>query len=240
MPAPADVRLAMSKMERLRSIFSELGLATGLVYLTALMFRKFLPFFSVERYYVVAQPVPARALLPERRGKNISVHLIKTDHPLLASLPRPQEELARRFSGGAVCFLAMRDEQIVGYLWVTQSPYREPVHRCEFDPCPSRQIAWDFDMWIQPDERLGLAFVRMWDRCNSYLRERGVTWTCSRVSAFNSASLRSHARLGMRVMHTLTYLTAGSLELLVADVAPFLALSVRRFPNIALVAPLVR
>jgi len=239
-PTPADLRLAMSRMQRFRSIFSEFGLVTGLMYLTALMFRRFLPFFSVEKYFVVAQPVATSALLPERRGQNISVHVIKTDHPLLASLPRPREELARRFSGGAVCFLAMRDEQIVGYLWVTQSPYREPVHRCEFDPCPSRQIAWDFDMWIQPDERLGLAFVRMWDRCNSYLRERGVTWTCSRVSAFNSASLRSHARLGMRVMHTLTYLTAGSLELLVADVAPFLALSVRRFPNIALVAPLVR
>lgn len=228
----------MSRMARFRSTIAELGLATGLMYLTALLFRRFLPLFSVEKYYVVAQPVAKKPLLPERRGQKISVHLIKSDHPILADLPRSREELARRFAGGAVCFLAMREEQIIGYLWVTQSPYREPLHRAEFDPRPSGQIAWDFDMWIQPDERLGLAFARMWDQCNSFLRERGVSWTCSRVSAFNPASLRAHARMGMRVMHTLTYLTAGSVELLVADVAPFLALSVRRFPTIALAAPL--
>lgn len=229
---------AMNKLACLRSTFAELGWTTGLLYLVSVGLRRFVPFLAVEKYYVVAQPVAARAVLPEKRGRNISVLMIESDHPLLAKLPRSREELARRFAGGAVCFLAMRDERIIGHLWVTRSPYREAVDRSEFDPRPSRKMAWDFDMWIMPGDRLGLAFARLWDECNSYLREQGVTWTCSRVSAFNRASLRSHARMGMRVMHTLIYFRAGSLELLLADVAPFLSVSFSRFPIVTLVAPL--
>jgi hypothetical protein len=66
-----------------------------------------------------------------------------------------------------------------------------------------------------------------------------VTWTCSRVSAFNPASLKAHERLGMRVMHSLFYLGAGPVDLLIADVAPFIALSFspRTFPVIEVTAP---
>lgn len=228
---------ALSTPARLRSTIAGMGWTTGFLYLLSLALRRFLPFLSVEKYYVVAQPVALRAMLSERRGRNISVMLIESDHPLLAELPRSREEVARRFAGGAVCFLAVRDERIVGHLWVTRSPYREAVDRSEFDPRPSQNMAWDFDLSIMPDDRLGLAFARLWDECNRYLRERGIAWTCSRVSAFNRASLRSHARMGMRVMHTLTYFRAGSLELLVADVAPFLSVSISRFPIATLAAP---
>jgi hypothetical protein len=147
--------------------------------------------------------------------------------------------MARRLAGGALCFVALRENRIIGHLWVTRSAYREPVHRAEFAPRPPDRTAWDFDMWIDPAERLGLAFARLWDRCNSYLREQGVTWTCSRVSAFNPESLQAHARLGMRVMHSLLYFGAGQVELLIADVAPFVALSFspRTFPVIEVTAP---
>jgi hypothetical protein len=224
---------------RTSSIIARLGWWTGTLYVVALTLRRFCPFFSIEKYYVVAQPVPARELLPESRGKGIFIRPIDHDHPLISQLPRPREEMARRFAGGAVCFLAMRENRIIGHLWVTRSPYRESVHGAEFVPQPPGRTAWDFDMWIDPAERLGLAFARLWDRCNSYLREQGVRWTCSRVSAFNSESLQAHARLGMRVMHSLLYFGAGQVELLIADVAPFVALSFspHTFPAIEVTAP---
>jgi hypothetical protein len=221
------------------SMFGGLGWWTGALYLVARALRRVCPFFSIEKYYVVAQPVLGGRLLRESRGKDILVQRIDHDDPLISQLPRPPEEMARRFAGGAVCFLAMREDRIIGHLWVTQSAYREPIHRAEFVPQPTGRIAWDFDMWIHPADRLGLAFARLWDRCNSYFREQGVSWTCSRVSAFNPESLRAHARLGMRVMHSLLYFGAGQVELLIADVAPFVALSFSRhtFPVIEVTAP---
>ena len=68
----------MNTLARLRSTFAELGWTTGLLYLVSVGFRRFLPFLSVEKYYVVAQPVPVRALLPEKRGRNISVMMIES------------------------------------------------------------------------------------------------------------------------------------------------------------------
>lgn len=229
----------MNGLSRLKSLVCELGWFTGSMYVAAIALRRFCPFFSIEKYYVVAQPVAGKRLLPEKWGRSITVLMIAGDHPLISQLPRPHQEIVRRFAGGAVCFLATREGRVIGHLWITQAPYREPVHRCEFVPQPPDRTAWDFDMWIAPDERLGLAFARLWDQCNSYLQERGVAWTCSRVSAFNLASLKAHARLGMRVRHALIYLCAGSIELLLADVAPFFSLSFssRTFPVIAVTAP---
>lgn len=229
----------MDDLVRPKSVVAGLGWFTKAMYLVATALRRFCPFFSIEQYYVVAQPIPGRRLLSEKRGESIWVQQIERDHPMILQLPRPRDEIVQRFAGGALCFLATRGDRIVGHLWVTQSPYREPVHRCEFVPRPAGQTAWDFDMWIAPKERLGLAFARLWDECNSYLRERGVTWTCSRVSAFNRASLKAHERMGMRVMHSLIYLGAGPVEVLIADVGPFFALSFspRTFPVIEVTAP---
>lgn len=229
----------MNDLIRPKSVVAKLGWFTGTMYLVAFALRRFCPFFSIEKYYIVVQPVTERTLLPEKRGKSILVLQIDHDHPLISRLPRQRDEIVRRFAGGALCFLATRDDRIIGHLWVTQSPYRETVHRCEFVPRPPGQIAWDFDMWIAPHERMGLAFSRLWDQCNSYLQERGVAWTCSRVSAFKPESLKAHERLGMRVMHSLFYLGAGPIELLIADVAPYIALSLlpRTFPVIEVTAP---
>lgn len=229
----------MNSSARTKPVSGGIGWFTGAIYAVAIALRRFCPFFSIEKYYVVAQPIIDRRLLPEERGKNILVRQIDHDHPLISQLPRPRDEIIRRFAGGALCFLATREDRVIGHLWITQSPYREPVHRCEFVLQSPGRTAWDFDMWIAPEERLGLAFARLWDQCNSYLRDRGVSWTCSRVSAFNLASLKAHERLGMRVMHSLFYLGAGPVELLLADVAPFIALSFspRIFPVIEVTAP---
>jgi hypothetical protein len=229
----------MNGLVRLKSLFAGLDWITGTMHVIAVALRRLCPFFSLEKFYIVAQPVPGKRLLPENRGKSIAILQIDRDHPLLSSLSRPRDEIARRFAGGAVCFLATREDRIIGHLWITRSPYREPFHRCEFTLREPDRTAWDFDMWIAPDERLGLAFARLWSECNSYLREHGVSWTCSSMSAFNPASLKAHQRLGMRVMHSVFYLGAGRVELLIADVAPYFVLSFspRKFPVIEVAAP---
>jgi hypothetical protein len=218
------------------------GWFTRALYLVAVALSRFCPVLSIGKYYVVAQPVTTQRLLPERRGKSIVVERLDVDHPRIAHLPRPRDEIARRFSGGAQCFLATKDNELIGHLWVTRSAYREPVHRAEFLPQPGDATAWDFDMWISENERIGLAFSRLWDECNAYLHQQGVRWTFSRVSAFNAASLKAHVRLGMRVVHSLFYVGVGPAELMIASVAPFATVSFSRrtFPVIAIAAPAAR
>src|SRR3546814_8885793 len=48
-------------------------------------------------------------------------------------------------------------------------------------------------------QRSGPAFGRLWDEANAFLRQQGVACSWSRISAFNPASLASHARLGARI-----------------------------------------
>jgi hypothetical protein len=145
--------------------------------------------------------------------------------PELRRFGRADVELVRRFEAGAVCFLARREGQVVGQLWISTRPYTEPFHRAEFSVFPAGQAAWDFDMAIVDDARNGFVFARLWEACRVYLSSKGVRYTYSRVSAFNAASLRAHARLGMMRIHTMTYLSVGSIELMVANVAPYVCVS---------------
>src|SRR3954447_19502235 len=103
------------------STFSRPGWWTRTLYILARALGRLCPFFSIGKYYVVAQPVPARRLLPQTRGKDILVRSMDRDDPLIAQLPRPPEEMTRRFAGGAICFLAIRGNRIIGHLWVTRS-----------------------------------------------------------------------------------------------------------------------
>jgi hypothetical protein len=211
-----------------------LGFGTAVLYLLSRAFNRYCSFISVGEYYIVARPTSSKRLLSEIRDKSILVLQITQDHPHIDALPRKRDEIARRFAGGAVCFLATRENRVTGHLWVTLSPYREPFHRCEFSPQPPGRSAWDFDMWIAPEERLGFTFARLWDECNSYLLAKNVNWTYSCVSAFNLSAIRAHQRMGMRKMHKLVFWAVGPVELMLANVAPYVALSLSRstFPLI--------
>lgn len=90
---------------------------------------------------------------------------------------------------------------------------------------PRADTSWDFDVWIHPDERLGWAFPRLWEAARQQLRERGVRWTCSRISAFNAASLRAHARIGHVRLGDALFVRCGGWQWMFSTVAPYFHLS---------------
>lgn len=220
------------KLSRAGAVTQSLGWPTAVLYALALGLRKACPFFCIAKYHVVARPVGKVRLLGNGHTGNLTIRRITQHDPLIAKLGRPADEIDRRFAGKAVCLLALRDDIVVGHLWVTLAPYCEPVHRCAFTPVPAGQVGWEFDFWIAPEERLGLTFARLWDECNGYLNERDVTWACSCISVFNLGAVRAHRRMGMQVLHTLYFLSAGKMELMLANVAPYAALSLRRSPRV--------
>jgi GNAT superfamily N-acetyltransferase len=181
----------------------------------------------IQRYYFVAQPIPASALLAESPGRTISIRRVEVDDPLVAQFPRPREVIAARFQMGAACFAAEREGRFIGFAWIKEAEYREDEVRCRFVLEPATRAAWDFDVYIDPAFRFGRTFARLWDHVNQWLREHGYRWSLSRISAFNADSLAAHRRLGMRSIGSATFVCAGALQLTLIGQAPFVHLSWR-------------
>jgi hypothetical protein len=87
------------------------------------------------------------------------------------------------------------------------------------------RASWDFDVYLRPDQRLGPGFARLWDTANAYLRERGVRWSVSRISAFNPRSLAAHARLGTRRIGSAIFLCLGRLQVALSSIPPHIHFS---------------
>lgn len=194
-------------------------------------FDKFLVFVSngkltCYRYLLVAQPVATVPLVPPRRGKKIEIRLLHKQEKIVQQFPRPAAVIKARFEQGAICLVAIKEEQFIGFLWLLlNNGYQEDEVRARFIPCPANQAAWDFDVYVVPDFRIGLTFPSLWDKANEILRENGIKWSCSRISAFNIGSLESHARLGALVMSSAFFVCGGKWQVTLASISPYLHLS---------------
>ncbi len=190
---------------------------------------------SLMSYRLVAQPVIDEPRVPASRSGAIVVRRALADDPLLAQIERPRAELERRFESRGACFVAHKDQRLVGFLWVVMDRYQEPEDRSVMIPTPQGRAAWDLDVYVDPSERLGSTFARLWDAAHAFLREQGVAWTLSRISAFNSRSMASHARLGGVELGRLCYLRLFALQVFMGNVSPYLAFSLSDSPGPAIV-----
>ena len=129
---------------------------------------------------------------------------------------------------GAHCFVAESNGTFAGFLWLQENSYEEDEVRCLFVPTPANRSVWDFDVYVDPEFRLGRAFARLWDAADKYLQSRCFAWTTSRISAFNIMSLKSHAALGAVSVGWVVFLVAGSFQMTVSPGAPYLHMSFAR------------
>jgi GNAT superfamily N-acetyltransferase len=182
----------------------------------------------VVRYYLVAQPVPERPLVPARLGRSVVVRRLEPGDPGFAGLPLTEQTIRYRFAQNSICFAAFKNGESVGCLWLCLGIYVEDEIRCRFEPWPAGQAVWDYDVYVHPEHRQGLVFARLWDEANAYLRTRGIGWSVSRISAFNPKSLSSHARLGATVCGVVTAFCAGKLQVAIATLPPAVDVSAGR------------
>ena len=187
------------------------------------------------KYYLVAQPVRPVPYL-KRKTDIISIDRIEPDNPLVKQFPRPAEVLAKRFADGSVCFAASKHGKFVGFIWLQHYCYEEDEVRCNFFPAPREKAVWDYDVHVEPQFRMGRIFLRLWDVAHDYLRDRGIAWTVSRISAFNTESLASHRRLGAVRLAIATFVCVGDVQAACFSVHPWLHLSRRpdRRPDLRL------
>ena len=180
------------------------------------------------KYYFVVQPVPAHPLMALPKVSRTRVFQASPADDIIRRFPRPTDVIARRFTDGAVCFVAENAGNLVGFIWIRLDRYDEDEVRCEYLLDPVGQLAWDFDAWVAPEFRMSRAFVQLWEGANEFLRGHGYLWTASRISAFNPASMASHRRFGAEHRHTAFFLVVGPFQLALLSLRPYVHLSAGR------------
>lgn len=214
------------KAAALRGALRDLGWLDGLLYgceraLAGLSGGR----VRLHKYYLVAQPVAGSPWLAPHRGRGLLVRRIAEGDPAVGAFPRPAWAAPYRFRQGAVCLGAFKEDAMLGFLWLTLGSYLEDEVRCRYVPLPEGKAAWDFDVYVAPEQRNGIVFLKLWDEANRFLAARGVRWSLSRISAFNSGSMHSHAGMGAKPIGAVTFLTLGRWQISLASVPPRLRLS---------------
>jgi hypothetical protein len=178
----------------------------------------------IFKYHFVAQPVLATPFLPPGRGRKLEVRQVPPGDPLAVSFPRPAAVIAERYRQGARCLAACKDGELVGYHWHVHRRYEEDEVRATFG-LKNAAAVWDFDVQVAPAHRLGVAFLRLWDEANALLSGQGVRWSCSRISAYNPESMKSHGRLNAAILGTAVFIRIGPWQAMCSDVQPHWHLS---------------
>jgi hypothetical protein len=211
---------------RLKQLAFEMGWLDGLLYLL----DRVLGIVSgrrarIQKNYLVAQPVFTGRRLPSNRGTSIEIRRVAPLDPIIGEFPRPARAAPYRFNQNAICLAALHAGRFIGFIWFTIGPYQEDEFRCRFVPLPDGQSAWDFDLYVDPAHRNGIAFLKLWDEANALLASRRVRWTLSRISAFNRGSMISHTKMGARRVGVVTTLSIGSWQIAASTVPPYLHFS---------------
>jgi hypothetical protein len=179
----------------------------------------------LRKYYLFAQPVPAKPMLPRNRGATIHVRVMSADEAL-HSVSRPKSVLMDRIRQDALCLGAFQDLALIGYIWYMTGVYQEDEVRCDFLPAPQGQSAWDFDIFLEPRCRGTFAFPRLWDAAFEQMRLRGIKWSMSRISAFNSVSIESQKRMNARIVGSLTFFKLWGCQFMFGSLPPYVHLSI--------------
>ncbi|WP_341643617.1 GNAT family N-acetyltransferase [Thauera sp. SDU_THAU2] len=220
--------MSTSLASRLGSTFRQFGWKEGSIYLLGKGLSQATGGrLRLIRYHLVAQPVPpsseARPLPP---GSRTSIEFISPGAPVISQFPRPSKVIERRFANGDRCITAQTDGRFAGYIWLARNQYDEDTVRCLYRLADPAHSAWDYDVYVDTDFRMGRTFSRLWASANQQLASEGVRWSFSRIAAANPQSLDSHRRLGIRKLFSASFIKADKWQLMLAGARPYIHLSV--------------
>lgn len=193
----------------------------------------------IVKYWLTAQPIGQAGAAPLRPDPSTQLLRVHEGEALAASFPRPPEILARRWAAGAECTTALVKQQFAGFIWIQRGRYDEDEVRCTYVLADPARSVWDYDVYVEPKYRIGRTMARLWGHVDAALAAEGVRWSFSRISAFNAASLASHARLGIVKCGSVAFLCIGRWQLAWLPQAPYVHFSTgeRRVPAVHLVPP---
>lgn len=181
--------------------------------------------WGVVAYGLYAQPIGTGAYDAVRDDPRTQVVELPAGAALAAAFPRPPAVIAARYAGGARCHAAVVKERFGGYIWISRGQHDEDQVRARYQLAQPAVSAWDFDVFVPPELRLGRTLGRLWKAVDAQLGREGVRWSFSRISRFNAASVAAHARLGARRIGAATFVVCGPLQLMLASLPPYVHFS---------------
>lgn len=164
-----------------------------------------LPGIAYRRYQLIA--VPRAAMPPMPRGHAARALEDAELRHVATELDLTDATITFRRRQGMTCLGAFRGERLLGVTWLTDRPFDEDEVTVRFVPPPG--AAWDTGLYVRPEDRGGRAFAALWAGTGEWLDARGLDWSMSRITDYNDASWRAHARIGARALDTLTALRIG-------------------------------
>lgn len=200
-------------LKRWLAPFREFGWAAGAAYVGDRVLQRLTQRAAVRLYDLMEQPVDSSSPLPAAHAQHVRWQRLGPGSPELELMPVPASVRQARLAQGAHGLAVYLRDKYVGYAWLAFDHHDEDEVRCRFGLEQPQRSAFDFDVYVFPQYRLGRAFAAVWHAVNAYLRERGVERTCSRISRFNVASQRAHAQLGARRVGSALFLQFGALQL---------------------------
>jgi hypothetical protein len=191
------------------------------------------------KYHFVAQPIGSPSRQPMRPDTATEIRRVEATDPLRQAFPRPAAILDRRYAAGGTCTAALLRGEFAGFIWIQRACYDEDEVRCRYVLQAPQASVWDYDVYVEPRFRAGRTMARLWTHVDQELAATGVRWSFSRISAFNAASLASHARLGAVRCGSAVFFCWGRLQLAIMPSRPCVHLSSndRTVPELRLLIP---
>jgi hypothetical protein len=209
-------------------------MAAGALYVVDRLMRAISPRMGLQVYEFMVQPMSAKPLLPPGLSKSLTFEEITDGHPDIAQMPAREDIKRQRFEQNAGCLGAYRKGELVGYLWYCRDRYEEDEVRCTYELVDAESSIFDFDLYVMPKHRMGIGFLGVWHGANLTLAPRGVRYTFSRLTRFNTASRRAHAHLGWRRLGTGVFVQLFGVEVMLCTLAPFVAITWRTGQRVTL------
>lgn len=207
---------------RLGGVFKQFGTINGSYYLLGKLIQRLSGGSArLVRYYIVGQPIPEKYAPVCKPSTTDCVSEMVSPEQIRAVSPRPFEVIESRVARQHTCLLATNKGEFSGFMWFATGYYDEDEVHCRYVIAEPMSGVWDYDVFVEQRYRLGRTFARLWDAANLRLSERGIKWSFSRISAFNSQSLGSHGRMGFEKLATLTFVSFGQWQLMLSSCSPF-------------------
>lgn len=214
-------RLARKALSPIKEFGFEAGILYGLDQVLIRLGSRFRIFY----YELMVQPVLEKPLAPPNLTRSYEVREISEGDEIIAKMPPPSHIIKHRFLQDVVCLGLFSKGKFIGYLWLCFGPYQEDEVRCTFIPLPEDQAVFDFDLYLFPEHRLGLGFVALWDNANRYMISRGIRFTSSRVSRFNTVARKSHRHLGCKCVGKAIFFRGKRVQIMFSTRMPFFHIS---------------
>lgn len=160
---------------------------------------------------------------PARNSGTLEFAWLDQHRDILNQLPRPEQNVRIRFEQRVKCLIACKQQELVACVWFGFGEFEEDEARCTYLLPPS--AVWDFDVFVFPKYRIGRIFLKTWQQANDTLGREGYRYSLSRISAYNRRSILSHEKLGAEKVGAALFLKLGAVQLMVANLAPWVSLS---------------